>query len=71
MAGEPAEAQRIGGIALAGHDKAFGLAHSWTRDAAHVTADALDALGRGDEAEALRTRYGVGYKAIPPPAEQG
>jgi len=46
--------------ALAAHDKALGLNHPWTKDSAGVTADALDALGRGAEAEALRARYGLG-----------
>jgi len=30
-----------------------------TKDSARVTADALDALGRTEEAKALRERYGV------------
>jgi hypothetical protein len=30
-----------------------------TKDSARVTADALDALGRTEEANALRERYGV------------
>ena len=38
---------------------AFGLDHAWTKDSARVTADALDALGRTEEAKALRERYGV------------
>lgn len=33
--------------------------HAWTKDSARVTADALDALGRNDEAKALRERYGL------------
>jgi tetratricopeptide (TPR) repeat protein len=33
--------------------------HPWTKDSARVTADALDALGRTEEAKALRERYGV------------
>jgi hypothetical protein len=32
---------------------------SWTKNSARVTADALDALGRTEEAKALRERYGV------------
>jgi hypothetical protein len=32
---------------------------TWTKDSARVTADALDALGRTEEAKALRERYGV------------
>jgi hypothetical protein len=30
-----------------------------TKDSARVTSDALDALGRTEEAKALRERYGV------------
>jgi hypothetical protein len=30
-----------------------------TKDSARVTADALDALGRAQEAKVLRERYGV------------
>ena len=30
-----------------------------TKDSARVTAEALDALGRTEEAKALRERYGV------------
>jgi hypothetical protein len=33
--------------------------HTWTNYSACVTADALDALGRTEEAKALRDRYGV------------
>jgi hypothetical protein len=39
--------------------KALGRDHSWTKDSGHVTADALDALGRTEEAKALRERYGL------------
>jgi hypothetical protein len=41
----------------------LGPQHPWTKDSARVTADALDALGRADEAKALRVRYGVEAKA--------
>ena len=33
--------------------------HAWTKDSARVTADALDALGRTEEAKALREQYGL------------
>jgi hypothetical protein len=36
-----------------------GLNHHWTKDSARVTADALDAQGRTDEATELRARYGI------------
>ena len=42
------------------HERASGPNHPWTRDSAAVTADALDALGRADEAAAVRARYGLG-----------
>jgi hypothetical protein len=49
----------LGQTALAAHDKALGRDHAWTKDSARVTANALDALGRTEEAKALRERYGV------------
>jgi hypothetical protein len=36
-----------------------GPLHPWTKDFARVTADALHALGRTEEATALRARYGI------------
>jgi tetratricopeptide (TPR) repeat protein len=57
--GQPTEALAIGETALAAHDKALGRDHSWTKNSARVTADALDALGRTEEAKGLRERYGV------------
>jgi tetratricopeptide (TPR) repeat protein len=53
------EALMLGQAALDAHDHALGRGHSWTKDSARVTADALDALGRTEEAKALRERYGV------------
>jgi hypothetical protein len=41
------------------YNQALGPNHIWTNDSPRVTADALDALGRTDEAKALRERYGV------------
>ena len=55
----PDEALTLGETALAAHDKILGRDHAWTKDSARVTADALDALGRTEEAKALRERYGV------------
>ena len=43
-----------------------GLNHPWTKDSARVTADALDALGRHEEAKALRERYGWLIDAMHP-----
>ena len=59
MSGQPTEALTLGETALAAHDKALGRDHAWTKDSARVTADALDALGRTEEAKALRERYGL------------
>ena len=59
LIGPPAEALALGETALAAHDKVLGPDHAWTKDSARVTADALDALGRTEEAKALRERYGV------------
>jgi len=38
------------------HKAASGLNHPWTKDSARVTANALDALGRAEEAKALQER---------------
>jgi hypothetical protein len=46
-------------VALAGQEKALGANHPWTIDSVEVTADALDALGRSEEAAALREKYGL------------
>jgi hypothetical protein len=55
----PTEALTLGEKALANHNKVPRPDHSWTRDSARVTAHALDALGRTEEAKALRERYGL------------
>ncbi len=60
MTDRTAEAFRIGETAVATHERINGPNHPWTKDSARITADALDALGRADEATALRTRYGIG-----------
>jgi tetratricopeptide (TPR) repeat protein len=59
-AGDSAEALTLGEVALAAHEKVVGASHMWTKDSAGVTADALDALGRTEEATTLRIRYGIG-----------
>ena len=48
---------------------AVGRDHDWTKDSARVTADALDALGRTEEAKGLRERYGV--KSSDEPKQRG
>jgi tetratricopeptide (TPR) repeat protein len=59
ICGQPTEALTLAQTAMAAHDKVLGPNHPWTRDSARVTADALDALGRTEEAKALREKYGV------------
>jgi tetratricopeptide (TPR) repeat protein len=56
--GEPEQAFTLSSTALAHHESALGSNHPWTKDSAHITARALDALGRTAEAAALRQRYG-------------
>jgi tetratricopeptide (TPR) repeat protein len=57
--GDAAGARSLAERALAISEKALGPEHAWTKDSARVTADALDALGRTEEAKALRERYGL------------
>jgi tetratricopeptide (TPR) repeat protein len=54
-----AEALTIAQSTLAIQEAVAGRNHRWTKLSARVTADALDALGRAEEAEALRERYGL------------
>jgi tetratricopeptide (TPR) repeat protein len=56
ITGRPEQALKLGQAALASHARSRPN-HPWTKDSARVTADALDALGRADEANALRARY--------------
>jgi len=58
--GEPGEAFALANRALTYNEKTLGSDHPWTKNSAGATADALDALGRTDEAKALRARYGLG-----------
>jgi Tetratricopeptide repeat len=57
--GRAAEALPLAQTALSTHEAASGANNHWTKDSALVTADALTALGRADEATALRARYGL------------
>jgi hypothetical protein len=59
VTGRASEGLTFAQSALATHEVASGLKHPWTKDSARVTADALEALGRTQEAKALRERYGV------------
>ena len=64
--GTPVEALKCGNMALHAHEKLLGQDHPWTKATARVAADALAAIGRADEAVALRGRYGVEHEAIAP-----
>jgi hypothetical protein len=63
MSGHPTEALALGETAFAAHDKVLGRDHAWTKDSARVTADALEALGRTEEAKALRAGTVWGHGA--------
>jgi hypothetical protein len=52
--------------ALLAHEATGGLDHPWTKDSARTTADALAALGRAEEAAALRARFGIETDGQPP-----
>ena len=62
------EALALSETALAAHDKVLGRGHPWTKDSAHVTVDALDALGRTEDAKALQERYGLASSDDPKPS---
>jgi tetratricopeptide (TPR) repeat protein len=55
--GKAAKALVLSEAALAAREKALGENHPLLKDAIEITADALDALGRAEEAAALRARY--------------
>jgi tetratricopeptide (TPR) repeat protein len=57
--GRHAEALSLARAALATHETASGPNHPWTKDSARVTAEALDAHSRTEEAAELRARYGI------------
>jgi hypothetical protein len=57
--GRATEALSFARAALATHETTSGPNHPWTKDSARVTADALDARSRTDEAAELRARYGI------------
>jgi tetratricopeptide (TPR) repeat protein len=59
LADAPNEALALGQAARTSLDETLGRGHSWTKDSARVAADALDALGRTDEAKVLREKYGL------------
>jgi hypothetical protein len=53
------EAIRFAQAALAGHVRVMGVGHPSTKNCARIYADALDALGRSEEAAELREKYGL------------
>jgi tetratricopeptide (TPR) repeat protein len=57
--GRATEALSLAQAALATHETTSGPNHPWTKDSARVTADALDAQSRTDEAAELRARYSI------------
>jgi tetratricopeptide (TPR) repeat protein len=57
--GRAADALEIAQSALAAHHRVLGPKHRATGASARVASEALDALGRGDEAAALRRRHGI------------
>ena len=65
---QPLEALAVSEVALAVDEKTVGSDHAWTKESARVTADALDRLGRTEEAKALRERYGVASSGDPKPS---
>ena len=51
------ESLKLAQAALAAHESALGHSDRWTVDSAGLAARALDALGRGSEAQELRQRF--------------
>src|SRR5262249_59632625 len=64
VTGAPAEAVSLGLAAVSAHDKILGSDSSWTLDSVRVTAEALHAVGRSDDAVALLARYGLGRERV-------
>ena len=46
-------------LALARLENGLGASHPWTKATAGVVVDALNALGRAEEAAALRARHAL------------
>jgi tetratricopeptide (TPR) repeat protein len=57
--GQAPEAASQGERALIVQEAKLGATHAWTVASARVTADAWDALGRSQDAAALRERFGL------------
>jgi len=54
-----ADALTLAKSALDTHEATSGPNHPWTKDSVRVTADALEAVGRTDEASVLRSKYSL------------
>jgi tetratricopeptide (TPR) repeat protein len=57
--GNAKEAAALATQALQAHEEKLGPTHPWTIDSAMTAIEALDALGRADEANAVRARFDV------------
>jgi hypothetical protein len=57
--GDAGGALSLAETALATHEKILCPDHPWTKNSARVTAKALDTLGRGEKAAALRAKFGL------------
>jgi tetratricopeptide (TPR) repeat protein len=57
--GDVTEALRCSEVALVANENALGQSHAWTKESAQLKADALVALGRAEEAAALRACYKI------------
>jgi hypothetical protein len=55
--GHAKEAAALAAEALQAHEEKLGRSHSWTIDSALTTIEALEALGRVDEANVIRARF--------------
>jgi hypothetical protein len=58
-AGAAEEALPLAQAALAAQQRALGREHQWTADTARTKTDILEALGRREEAAALRSEFGL------------
>jgi tetratricopeptide (TPR) repeat protein len=63
--GNAAQALAYGEAALAVHRQALREGHPWIKDSAAITAAALDASGRTEDAAALRARFDLATNGAP------
>ncbi len=57
--GDADHARKLAETSLSTYEKLLDKNDPWTKESASIAADALVALGRADEAAALRARYGL------------